>query len=302
VLVVTTIGDATHRPSASVSAQSPAQPVFSTTVELVVLHVVVKDRNGIYAAGLPPDAFTVLEDGQRQTIQFFGKQDAPVTAGLLIDGSGSMLTALNRVIAAAGRFVETSNPADEIFALAFNETVRSALRSDAPFTNNAEILRAALMTAISARGRTALYDAISTGLAYLKNGSHQRHVLVVVSDGGDNASTATFEQVLKKVEASNTVIYTIGLIDPLEPDANPKRLRELADVSGGEAFLPRDTRQVEDAMRDTARDIRNAYTIGYVPTNSARDGRFRRVRVVAHAPDGRDLRVRTRKGYVVETR
>ena len=178
--------------------------------------------------------------------------------------------------------------------------VRSALPSNAPFTSNPETLRAALTTAISARGRTALYDAILAGLTYLERGSHQRQVLVVVSDGGDNASTATLEQVETKIQASSTVIYTIGLVDPLEPDANPKRLRQLADATGGKAFLPRDTKQVEDAMRDIALEIRSAYTIAYVPTNTTRDGRFRRVRVMVHAPDGRDVRVRTRRGYVVE--
>jgi Ca-activated chloride channel family protein len=299
-LVATTVGIAAYRPLPSVSPQSPAQPVFSTVAELVVLHVVVKDRTGAYVSGLSAVDFTVLEDGQRQTIQFFGKQDAPVTVGLLIDNSGSMRTMRDRVIAAAGRFVETSNQADEIFALVFNEVVRSALPPTAPFTNSAEVLRSALTAAISARGRTALYDAILAGLAYLEKGSHQRQVLLVVSDGGDNASTATFEQVMKKIHVSNTVIHTVGLMDPLEPGVNPKRLKQLADVTGGEAFIPRDTQQVEAAMHDIALDIRSAYTIGYVPTNPARDGRFRRIRVMVRAPAGRDLRVRTRRGYVVE--
>ena len=129
---------------------------------------------------------------------------------------------------------------------------------------------------------------------------HQRQVLVVVSDGGDNASAASFEQVLTKLQVSNTVVYTIGLIDPLERDGKPKRLKQLAEATGGEAFQPDDRRQVADAMRDIAQDIRSAYTIGYVPTNTVRDGRFRRIRVMVRAPDGRDLSVRTRRGYLVE--
>jgi VWFA-related protein len=121
-----------------------------------------------------------------------------------------------------------------------------------------------------------------------------------VSDGGDNASTTTFDQVLTSAQAANTVIYTIALIDPLERDASRKRLRQLAEVTGGEAFQPRNMAQVDDVLHRIARDIRNTYTIGYVPGDTIRDRRVRRLRVLVTATDGRDLRVRTRQGYVFE--
>jgi VWFA-related protein len=285
--------------SSAAAAQRPDRPTFSTQSELVVLHVVVKDRRGTYVTNLAPDAFTIFEDGERQAIQFFGMQDSPVTGGLVVDSSGSMLEIRDRVAAAVAAFVETSNPRDEIFALAFNDAVRAALPQDQPFTSDANVLRAAL-GAISAQGRTALHDAVWAGLDYLALGTHQAKVLVVVSDGADNASSRSFEDLLRKAQVSNTVIYTVAFTDPVERDANPKRLRRLAETSGGEAFEPRAVTEVTSVLERIARDIRNTYTIGYVPTNTAHDNRMRRLRVAVKAADGRELRVRTRHGYVAE--
>jgi VWFA-related protein len=140
------------------------------------------------------------------------------------------------------------------------------------------------------------------GLEYVGRGSHPRKVLVVLSDGGDNASAATLEQVLEQAQVANTVIYTIALVDPLERDANPGRLKRLADTSGGEAFQPRNISQVGDVLQHIARDIRNTYTIGYVPGDTARDGRFRRIRVIVSHPNRPSLSVRTRQGYVMGQR
>ena len=171
-----------------------------------MLHATVKDRKGRYVTDLSRDAFTVFEDKAPQTISFFASDDAPVTVGLLIDSSLSMQSNLDLTIAAARSFVQISNPEDEIFALAFNDEVRPVLPAGAPFTNDAGTLREALTRAIRARGRTALYDAIDQGIDYLAKGSHVRRVLVIVSDGGDNASHLTFEQVLRNTLTSNVVI------------------------------------------------------------------------------------------------
>jgi len=304
VLSFATISSAGHGPALPppFAVQQPSALVFSARSELVVLHVTVKDKQGAYVRGLTSEAFTVLEDRQPQKIELFASQDAPVDVGLLVDSSGSMLPNRDRVAAAAGTFAETSNPQDEIFALAFNEWVRAALPPYAPFTSDAKTLRTALSAAIAAQGRTALYDAILAGLDYLTQGMEPRKVLVVVSDGGDNASTATFDEVLRKTQASNTVIYTIALADPVDRDANPGRLKRLAEATGGQAFEPREISAVADVLREIARDIRHTYTIGYIPANSARDGHFRRIRVRVTAPDHRGLSVRTRQGYVVEER
>jgi Ca-activated chloride channel homolog len=202
------------------------------------------------------------------------------------------------VVAAAMSFLELSNPQDEIFALTFNDEVRAVLPPSSPFTDDPETLREALTRAISARGRTALYDAIAEGLVYSAQGSHPRKTLVIVSDGGDNASRTTFEQTLKRALTSNTVIYTVGLIDEVQGDADPKRLKQLADGTGGEAFRPRDIRQVLTLLPRIAVRIRQSYTLGYVPARRDRQGTLRRIRVSAKAPTGDTLVARTRIGYL----
>jgi VWFA-related protein len=282
----------------TLGAQQGDLPVFSTDSELVVLQVAVTDRRGVHVDGLTQDAFAVLEDGTPQVVRFFADTDTPVTVGLLVDSSGSMHANRRLVIAGAASFAGASHPEDEIFALAFNETVRPALPASMPFTNDSTILRSALEQAISARGRTALYDAISAGVDYLSRGTRQRKVLVVLSDGADNASRTTREAAVRRAQASNAAIYTIAVEDPAARDTNPKLLKELAQESGGEAFRPDDPAEIARAFDRIARDIRHTYTLGYIPSNPVHDGAFRKVRVVVTAPAGRPLVVRTRAGYV----
>ena len=274
------------------------RPVFSAKSDLVVLHVTVKDKKGKYVTDLPEDAFAVTEDGRRQTIRFFAAEDSPVTVGLLIDSSSSMLPNRDRVIAAATAFAESSHPDDELFALAFNETVQPALPPDGPFTSSAVALRRAVTRVIHPRGRTALFDAIAAGLEYVGHGRHERKALVVVSDGGDNASRLTFEDVLTKAEASNVFIYTMAVVDPLERDANPKLLKKIARATGGEAFAPANNAKITAVLQRIARDIRHAYTIGYVSSNETRDGSFRKIRVTVQTRDRHALVVKTREGYL----
>jgi VWFA-related protein len=198
-------------------------------------------------------------------------------------------------------FVTTSNPEDEVFALTFNEYVRPALPEAEPFTSDGATLRAALLEALSARGRTALYDAIVSGLHYVTQGMHERRVLIAISDGGDNASRVTFDEVLRRTQISNTLIYTIALVDPLDRDARPRRLKQLAEASGGEAFEPHDIAEIPTVLQHIARDVRNMYTIGYAPSPSRGAG-LHRIRVTVEAPNHAALRVRTRQGYVTEKR
>lgn len=294
-LAMTTVS-AQERHSA-VQEPDAQSPVFSSRAELVVAHITVKDRRGAYVTALPRDVFRILEDGIPQQVDFFSGEDSPVTVGFLVDSSGSMREGRERVIAAATAFAEASNSDDEVFALAFNEQVRAALPPSMPFTSDARVFRAALAGAMGAQGRTAMYDAISNGLSYIAKGHHPRRVLVVVGDGGDNASTKTFDHVLREAQASNAAIYTVGIIDPLEREANPGLLKRLAQATGGEAFFPRHVDDVDDVLQTIADDIRHSYTLGYVSSNSARDGQFRRLRVVVNDPARRSLRVRTRDGY-----
>jgi VWFA-related protein len=272
-------------------------PTFSANSDLVVLHVTVRDKKGSYVGGLPQDAFNVIEDGTPQTVSLFTDTDTPATIGLLIDSSGSMYQHRPITIAGATAFAEASHPQDEIFALAFNENVTAVLPAVAPFTSHGSILRRALERNVSSRGRTALYDAIAGGVDYLSRGTRQRKVLVLLSDGGDNASRSTKDDALHKAQASNAVIYTIALIEPGSRDGNPQLLKELALASGGDTYRPKDSDDIAAVLDKIARDIRHTYTIGYTSTNTARDGAFRSVRVVVTAPPGRPLVVRSRSGY-----
>jgi Ca-activated chloride channel homolog len=273
-------------------------PVFSAHSELVVLHVTVRDRKGAYVSDLAQDAFAVVEDSQAQNVKFFSDTDTPVTVGLLVDGSASMYANRHLAITGAVEFANASGPDDEVFALAFNERVTPALPESAPFTRDSNVLREGLERAIIARGRTALYDAISAGVDQLSRGSRERKVLVVLSDGGDNASRTSRERAVRKAQTSNAVIYTIALIEPGMRGTNPQLLEQLSESTGGRAFRPSRAKDLPDILRDIALEIRHTYTIGYASTNTARDGAFRRVRVVVTAPPGRPLVVRSRTGYV----
>ncbi len=281
------------------AGQGQEKPLFTTNSELVVLHVTVKDKRGSYVSNLPAEAFGVIEDGRAQTVRVFTDTDTPATVGLLIDSSASMYSNRQVVIAGATAFAEASQPGDEFFALTFNEEVHPALPPAAPFTSDSGVLRVALERDINGRGQTALYDAMLAGLEYLEHGSRERKVLILVSDGGDNASRrATRERVIRTAQASNAVIYTIELVDPAGSGGNPSLLKELAQASGGEAYRPRDPHAIVGVLREIAQSIRHTYMVGYTSTNTARDGAFRRVRIVVAAPPGRPLVARTRTGYL----
>ncbi len=284
---------------ASTGFQDPPQqsPTFTTKSELVVLHVLVKDGAGAYVSGLPETSFKVFDEGRPAGIRYFVAEDAPVTVGLLIDNSGSMATVRDRVIAASTAFVESSNPKDETFALVFDDTVRPVLSPASPFTGDAALLGKALKKVFLPEGRTALYDAIEQGLRYVLKGTRERQVLVIVSDGGDNASQAGFAGTLIATQASNTAVYTVALVDPLDSESDPKKLARFANTSGGTAFQPADVAGAERALQQIASDIRHSYTIGYEPEGGQRPPGFHKLKVEVRAADGRLLKVRTREGY-----
>ena len=293
----------------SLSAQQPDQPapVFKAASELVVLHVSVRDRSGRYITGLDREAFTVIDDGKPQTVAMFSADDVPASVGLLIDNSNSMRPNRERVIASAVEFVKHSHPQDEIFVLTFNEDVRHAWGPSLTGQTNPARFASAMAQAIVARGMTAVHDAMLAGSKRVARGSHSRQVLIAVSDGDDNASKATRDEVLKQVPESDAVIYTIALIDPVTREGNPKWLRRLSRASGGESYQPRKAEDISEAFDEIARDIRSAYTLAYAPTaatagKSATGERRRTVRVYVRSKDGRPLRVRTRDGYFENAR
>ena len=270
---------------------------ISVDVNLVVLHATVRDRKGDSVPALGKDDFHVWEDGQPQTIELFKHEDMPVSLGLIIDHSQSMRRKRNDVTAAALAFVRSSNPQDEIFIVNFNEHVTFGLPGAKLFSASAPELEEAL-NGVPAQGMTALYDAVEAGLAHLKQATAQKKVLIVVSDGGDNASLHNLPQVLNDAAHSDVIIYTIGLFDEYSADQNPGVLRKLARATGGEAFLPDETSQVVPICERIAADIRHQYTIGYEPSNAKLDNSYRTVRVTATRPHGGKLFVRTREGYI----
>ena len=284
--------------SASADGQAQgASPLFAVKSELVVLNVSVKDKHRHYLDGLQQDAFSIFEDGEARPVQFFLNEESPVTIGLLIDNSGSMQPNRDLVIAAITAFARTSKPQDDIFALAFNEEVRAALPAESPFTNDPGILRTAVERAVTTRGRTALYDAIARGLEYVERGRYDRKVLVIVSDGSDNASALRYQDALDKIQGSNVLVYAVALTDPVDV-ANPKQLRELATVSGGEAFRPDSVRKVNDALQRVAQEIRHTYVLAFEPSDAARANGLRRIRVAVRSPDNQKVEVRARTGYM----
>ena len=275
------------------------RPTFRASSELVVLHVSVRDRGGRYITGLPRDAFTVIDDGKPQTLEMFSSDEVPASVGVLIDNSNSMRPSRERVIASSLEFVRNSHPQDEIFVLTFNEAVQTAWPPTIISGMDAARFASAMSSAIIARGMTAIYDGIMSGLTRLERARHTRQVLIVVSDGGDNASKARLEDTLQRVHDSDATIYTVAIVDPIVRDGNPKLLRRLAKSTGGESYQPRRVDDVSQAFERISKDIRNAYTLAYVPTKGeASAGQRRRsVRVYVRSQDGKVLTVRTRDGY-----
>ncbi len=270
---------------------------ISVDVALVVLHATVTDRQGGFISDLGERDFEVYENGVPQRIRLFRNEDVPVTVGLVVDHSTTMRPKLAEVTAAARTFVRSSNPEDEVFVVNFNETVSLGLPGAIRFTNSAAALEDAIAKA-PAGGETALYDAIAKALEELRAGGRDKKVLIVVSDGGDNASARSLAQVMKLAGQSSAVIYTVGVFDAEDPDQNPDVLKRLALATGGEAFFPGQFSEVAPVCERIARDIRHQYTIGYVPINLTRDGSYRAIRVLARAKGHNRLSVRTRTGYI----
>ena len=268
---------------------------ISTSVEMVLLDVAVQDSRGGYVSKLPKEAFRVEENGVAQTIKAFSNADVPVEVGLVMDASGSMRTRRADVNAAGVAFVEKSNPEDQIFVVNFNDTVKEGLPHSAPFTDSIDLLRKALSTGIP-EGRTVLYDAIAEALHHLDQGNRDKKTLVLVTDGGDNRSKIGLEQIMQMIIESHTTIYTVGIFDPEDPYSKPGVLRRIAAVSGGESFMPKTSAQVVPICEKIAKDIRNRYTLGYIPSRDAGAG-VRKIKVTATAPDRGRLIVTSRTSY-----
>ena len=270
-------------------------PVFRAESNLVVLHVNVFDGHSDAVPQLPQNAFQVFEDGVPQTIELFNDHSVPVATGLVIDNSSSMLTRRAMVTAGVHAFAASSQPGDEMFTIVFNEHVRYGLPDHMPFTAHRGILEASFQR-YPPGGMTALHDAVVEGLAHLEDSSNQKRVLVILSDGEDNASHQSRANMLYRATRSNALIYTIWAGEVSTERGNPSLLRKLAAGNGGVSYTPDSEREVIDAFTTIAGNIRRVYTIGYAPTNTRKDGSYRRIKVMVQAP-GKRLRLGVRDGY-----
>jgi Ca-activated chloride channel homolog len=269
---------------------------FRSDTHLVVLHATVRDDRGALVTGLDRSAFTVYENGRRQPIALFRRDDIPVSIGVLIDNSGSMRALRSRVETAALAFVRASNPDDEVFVVNFADKVRV----DVPMTQDIYAVEAGIAR-VDSIGGTALRDAVRLAENYLQqHATRDRRVLLVITDGKDNASEATVKQIESASEHSETTVFGIGLFadDSSSSKQGRHELEMLTTRTGGSAYCPASTDQIETVAVDLARQIRQQYTIGYTPTNQTLDGTYRTIRVSA-TMDGRSdrLSVRTRAGY-----
>jgi Ca-activated chloride channel family protein len=268
--------------------------VFRSGTQLVDLPVSVLDKNGKPISGIPQSAFKVYENNVEQPIRVFRSEDQPVSIGIVIDNSASMRDKRARVAAAALALVRLSNPQDEVFIVDFNDD--SYL--DQPFTNDIKKMETTLAR-IDSQGGTAMRDAISLSIDYMKQAAtRDRKVLLVVTDGNDNSSNVELDPLVRKAQASEVLIYCIGLLseEDAHDRASAKRaLKDLAEASGGQDYYPKDLAEVEKITPEVAHEIRNQYMLAYSPTNPALDGTYRQIRVKLTGYG--TATVRTRNGY-----
>lgn len=271
-------------------------------VNLVNLYVAVTDAAGRPINELAKENFQTWEDNVQQEISFFSSEDVPFTIGLILDRSGSMEAVIDDVYQAALHTIEASREGDEAFVILFSDRIE--LLQD--FTSDKKTLQKAAKK-VRARGQTALYDAVYTGLRHIQKGKNRKKALLVVTDGADNSSEIKFNELLEFARHSEVLVHVIGLFgEPkrfgslLEDSPDVNKLSELAAATGGKAYFPKTMQQCKQACLDTARELRHQYSLAYYPTNRAKDGTWRNIRVeVAGLSVGRttDVIARTRDGY-----
>lgn len=304
VLLAAGSAPAQDRPGPALAPESEADAVpqesqdgetftLNVNVDLVQLQVLATDGRGAHVTTLEAGDFEITEDGVPQKIALFRQFDLPVSLGVVIDNSRSMTRKKQRVDLAALSFVSHNNPDDEAFVVQFDDTARVSQK----FTSDAEPVRRALESH-SPYGQTALYDAIELALGTIEGGRYDEKAILVISDGADNASATAYETVLEAVRESAATLYTIGVFTGPAKTAEARGILEtLAEAGGGRAFFPDTPDEVPALTRQIAGEIRDQYTLGYVPTNFRRDGSWRSLRVLVREGAGKDIGLSYRHGY-----
>jgi len=286
-------------------AQSPPQePVKSITIDvrLVNLNVAVTDKNGQPHSGLTASNFRIYDNSVEQAIRHFSHDDLPYSMGMVLDRSGSMAEMIREVYNAAFHTIQASKAQDEFFIEVFNDQVE--IRQE--LTTDQALLRRQL-EGVAASGSTALYDAILAGLDQLKKASHDKKALLVVTDGQDNSSRHSFQEVLQRARSEGVMIYVVGMFDEsmlsaelTQEDQLRALLSQIAEATGGRAYFPKTVRQCEQACVAIAKDLREQYSLGYYPRPKLEDGSWRTVQVQLSLPEDLyeyGLTARTRNGY-----
>jgi Ca-activated chloride channel family protein len=267
---------------------------FRSDTRLVVLPISVADKNGKLITDLKQSAFKVFENGVEQPIKIFKREDVPISLGIIVDNSGSMKEKRQKVEIASMDMVKASNPQDEVFIVNFNDEAWL----DVPMTSDIKSMQEGIAR-IDSRGGTAMRDAISMSIDYLKKeGKRQKKVLLVITDGNDNASTINLERLVTRAQQNEVLLFSIGLLNEEErheAKIAKRALDTIARDSGGLAFYPKGVADVDQIALQVAHEIRNQYTIAYSPTVPQMDGSFRQIKVTVNGP-GHPL-VRTRTGY-----
>lgn len=280
------------------AATDPA-PLVRVDSSLVLVPVHVTNAAGGTVTGIPRDSFRILEDNTEQKIASFFTEDAPVSIGLLFDASGSMRPRIRKAAEAADAFFKVANPADEFFLVEFNDRARLIL----PFTQNASDVSAEIART-RPMGRTSLIDAVYLAMAQMKKAHNPRKALVIVSDGGDNWSRHSVREIRNALLESDVQVYAMGIFDadydhnhPVEERNGPALLDELTTLTGGRHFPVDDLEQLPAISERIGRELHSQYMLGYYPTNSTQDGKYRQVRVILDLPNARELHTTYRRGY-----
>jgi len=242
---------------------------------------------------LTKEAFQLFVDNVPQPITVFQGEDAPVTAGIVIDNSASMAPKVKEVVAAGLAFARASNPKDEMFVVHFSDRSRLGLPEGMQFTGNVAELEKAV-AAFQLGGTTAYYDALLMAQSQFRRAGYARRVLLTITDGGDNSSHASLTEALEGAVTAAIVVYSIGIFDENNPDRNPQVLSKIAEATGGQAFFPGQVSDVVNICVTIAKEIRSQYTLGFP---GAEDGQYHRIRVTATDLKSGPLEVHTRAGY-----
>ena len=274
------------------------RPLIREDTDVVSLSVTVTDISSRLVTGLDKKDFEIFEDKIKQNIEYFTVEDAPVSIGIIFDVSGSMKSKIARALTALKAFIQTSHDDDDFFLIGFNQRANLV----AEFTDGDTLL--SKLTLINPSGQTALYDAAYLGVEKVKQGRHQKRVLLLISDGQDNSSRYSYGELRKVLKEANVQIYCLGIVEGGGAAGGALDLggqailEQVAQVTGGKAFFPRHGLELEDMITRIALELRHQYSIGYFPTNVQRDGKWRKIKVNVKPPRGMSrMTVSAKEGY-----